>query len=81
MFFWSCLYYCPVSFYNLSLIIDPSKYSPDLKSTMNIINTVIVQSYPILTFISMFIFSRRKQTQRKKESDLKLNNISIIISR
>jgi len=31
---WSCLYYCPVSFYNLSLIIDPSKYSPDLKSTL-----------------------------------------------
>jgi len=48
---------------------------------MNITNTVIVQSYPILTFISMFIFSRRKQTQRKKESDLKLNNVSIIISR
>jgi hypothetical protein len=75
---WSCHYYCPISFYNLSLIIDPPRYSPDLKSTMNIINTVIVQSYPILTFISMLIFSRRKQAQKKKESQLKLNNLSII---
>jgi hypothetical protein len=76
---WSCLYYCRLSFYNLSLIHDPSNYSPYLKSAMNIINTVIVQSYPILTFISMLIFSRRKRAQKKKESDLKLNkNLSTI---
>jgi hypothetical protein len=75
---WSCLYYCPLSFYNLSLIINPSNYSPDLKSAMNIINTVIVQSYPILTFVSMLILSRRNQAQKKKESDLKLKNISTI---
>ncbi len=75
---WSCLYYCPVSFYHLSLIVDSSKYSPELRSAMNIVNTVIVQSYPILTFISMLIFSRRKQAQTKRESSLKLNNISTI---
>ena len=75
---WSCLYYCPLSFYNLSLIINPFNYSPELKSAMNIINTVIVQSYSILTFVSMLILSRRKQAQKKKESDLKLKNISVI---
>ncbi|UJR21375.1 hypothetical protein I4U23_024467 [Adineta vaga] len=75
---WSCLYYCPVSFYNLSIIIDPSNYSPELKSIMNIVNTVIVQSYSILTFISMLLFSRRRQEQRKKNSDIKLNNLSTI---
>lgn len=78
---WSCLYYCPVSFYNLSLIIDPSTYSPDLKSIMNVVNTVIVQSYPILTFISMLLFSRSKQqAQKKRELNLKFNNISTITS-
>ncbi|CAF0931721.1 unnamed protein product [Adineta steineri] len=75
---WSCLYYCPVSFYNLSLIIDPSKYSPDLKTVMNIVNTVIVQSYPILTFIFMLLCTRRKQAQQKRGSALKLNNLSTI---
>lgn len=76
---WSCLYYCPITFYNLSLIINPLLYSPDLKSTMNIINTVIVQSYPILTFISMLFLSRRQKVkQKKQESNLKLNNISTI---
>jgi hypothetical protein len=73
---WSCLYYCPISFYNLSLIINSSLYSPELVSLMNIINTVTVQSYPILTFISMLVFKRRKQIQKKKESKLQLNNIS-----
>lgn len=72
---WSCLYYCPVTFYNLTLLFDPSRYSAELKSMMNIISTVSVQSYPVLTFISMFLFVRRRDEQKKKGSGLKLNNL------
>ena len=75
---WSCLYYCPVTFYNLTLLFDPSRYSAELKSTMNILNTVCVQSYPVLTFISMFLFVRRREEQKRKGSKLKLNNLLTI---
>ena len=77
---WSCLYYCPVTFYNLSILFDGSKYSPELKSAMNIINTVSVQSYAVLTFISMWLFTRRTQEQRKAQTHLRLNNLSSLVS-
>ncbi|CAF0821096.1 unnamed protein product [Rotaria sp. Silwood1] len=77
---WSCLCYCPVSFYNLSIIINPSRFSPDLKTAMDIINTTILQSYPILTFISMLLFTRRRQAQQKRQPSVKLNNLTTIIT-
>jgi hypothetical protein len=76
--FWSWLYYCPVTFYNFSLLLDPSKYSAVLKSTMNIINTVSVQSYPILTFLSMILLSRKKQASKHRPSTRMLNHFSTI---
>ncbi|CAF4333461.1 unnamed protein product [Rotaria sp. Silwood2] len=77
---WSCLCYCPISFYSLSIIIDTSRFSPDLKTAMDIINTTILETYPILTFISMLLFTRRRQVQQKRQSSLKLNNIATIIT-
>lgn len=76
---WSCLYYCPVTFYNFIVLFDTSRYSPQLKSAMTIINTVGVQSYSILTFISMWLFTKRTKEQRKTQQRMKLNNLSSII--
>ncbi|CAF1102363.1 unnamed protein product [Rotaria sordida] len=77
---WSCLCFCPISFYNLSIIVDLSLFSPDLQTVMIIIHTTILQSYPILTFISMLLFTLRKKAQRRNHSNLKLNNIATIIT-
>jgi hypothetical protein len=77
---WSCLYYCPSTFYNLSLIIDSNLTSPSTKSAMNIVSTVSVQSYPILTFILMSNYHRKTKIKKqpKNESALKLNVLSTI---
>ena len=80
--FWSCLYYCPPTLYNLSVIIDAHRYSPTIKSVMLIVSTVSVQSYPILTFMLMTNFHRRTTNQIRKqfqnESFLKLNILATI---
>jgi hypothetical protein len=77
---WSCLYYCPPTFYNLTLIIDPYRFSPSTKTALMIVSTVGVQSYPILTFILMTNYHRRTKTKRllPNESVLKLNVLSTI---
>ncbi len=77
---WSCLYYCPPTFYNLTLIIDPNRFSPSTKTAMMIVSTVSVQSYPILTFILMINYHRRTKTKKPlpNESLLKLNVLSTI---
>lgn len=61
---WSCFYYCPISFYNLTVIINPSHYSLQLKVTVHVINTLVIQSYSILTFISILLSSKRRQQNR-----------------
>ncbi|CAF3848772.1 unnamed protein product [Adineta steineri] len=79
---WSCLYYCPPTFYNLSLIIDSNISSPSIKSAMIIVSIVSVQSYPILTFILMINYHRKTKNTIKKqlqhESKLKLHVLSTI---
>ncbi|CAF2521401.1 unnamed protein product [Rotaria sp. Silwood2] len=80
---WSCLYYCPPTFYNLAAIIKSEQFSPSMKSVMMIINTITVQSYSILTFILMTNY-RRKITnkitkQLSNESAIKTNRLSITI--
>ena len=78
---WSCLYYCPPTFYNLSLIIDPDRVSPPTRSAMIIVSTVSVQSYPILTFILMINYHRKTKTKKPSppnDSALKLNVIPTI---
>ena len=54
---WSCLYYCPPAFYNLTLIMNSNNSSPSTQSAMIIVSTVSVQSYPILTYLLMCNFS------------------------
>jgi hypothetical protein len=79
---WSCLYYCPSTFYNLSIIIDPNKYSPTTRSAMIIVSTISVQSYPILTFILMTHFHRptinKTKQKLRQESIVQLNILSTI---
>jgi len=77
---WSCLYYCPPTFYNLTLIIDPYRFSPSTKTALMIVSTVGVQSYPILTFILMTNYHRRTKTKRllSNESVLRLNVLSTL---
>ena len=77
---WSCLYYCPSTFYNLALIVDPNRFSPSTRSAMLIVSTVSVQSYPILTFILMINYHRRTKTKNPppNESALKLNVLPTI---
>lgn len=78
--FWSCLYYCPPTFYNLALIIDPDRFSPPTRSAMLIVSTVSVQSYPILTFILMINYHRKTKTKKPLPNDsvLKLNVLSTV---
>lgn len=78
--FWSCLYYCPTTFYNLALIVDPDRFSPETRSAMLIVSTVSVQSYPILTFILMISYHRRTKKRKpwSNESALKLNVLPTI---
>lgn len=78
--FWSCLYYCPTTFYNLALIVDPDRFSPGTRSAMLIVSTVSVQSYPILTFILMINYHRRTKTKKplSNESALRLNVLPTI---
>jgi len=70
---WSCLDYCPPTFYNLSLLIDSNRFSPQTGSTMIIVSTVSVQSYLILTFILMTNCHRRTKLKKpaSNESALK----------
>ena len=77
---WTCLYYCPVTFYNLAILFDSKYFSAMMKSTMNIINTVCVQSYAILTYASIYLISKKQRHvgRVKKESQLKLNHLSTI---
>ena len=77
---WSCLYYCPSTFYNLSLIIDPNLFSPSTKSAMIIVSTVSVQSYPILTFILTRNYQKitRFRKQFNNESNLRLDVLPTI---
>ena len=74
--FWSCLYYCPTMFYSFSLIIDPSVFSTNLKIAIDISDVVILHTYPILTFISMLLLTRRKQIRQQQLSNLQLNTIT-----
>lgn len=78
--FWSCLYYCPPTFYSLILIIDSNLLSPETRTAMLIVSTVSVQSYPILTFILMANYHRRTTTKKpaQNESVLRLNVLSTI---
>jgi len=77
---WSCLYYCSPTFYNLTLIFDPNRFSRPTRSAMLIVNTVSVQSYPILTFMLMTNYHRRTKTKKPppNESALKLNVLPTI---
>jgi len=69
---WSCLYYCPPAFYNLTLIFDPYRFSPSTRSAMLIVSTVSVQSYPILTFMLMTNYHRRTKTKKPPPNELVL---------
>lgn len=62
---WSCLYYCPPTFYNLALSIDPNCFSPPTSSAMIIVSTVSVQSYPILTFILMINYHQKMNLKKR----------------
>ncbi|UJR29203.1 hypothetical protein I4U23_010417 [Adineta vaga] len=79
---WSCLYYCPPTFYSLSLILNSNLTSPSTRSAMIIVNTVSVQSYPILTCILMINYRQRTKNNIKKQpitdSILKLNVLPTI---
>lgn len=79
---WSCLYYCPPTLYNFSLIIDANRTSPSTGSAMMILNIVSVQSYPILTFILMINYRRKMTNKFRKQppndSGLKLNVLPTI---
>lgn len=73
---WSCLCYCPLSFYSLSFSIDPSNLEPDTKIIIDIANIFVLQTYPILTFVSMLISLRRIRARTRAQSTLKLNNVT-----
>lgn len=64
---WSCLYYCPPSFYNLSLLLNSSQSSPTTKSAMIIVSTVSMQTYPLLTFVLMSNVHRRIYLKNNNE--------------
>jgi hypothetical protein len=69
----SYLYYCPPTFYNLSLLIDSNRFQPQTGSATIIVSIVSVQSYPILIFILMTNYHRRTKLKKpaSNESALK----------
>lgn len=75
---WSCLYYCPVSFYHISAIINSAYFSSHTNAVMDILSQLVLHIYPILTYISMLLYTRRKLLKHKRQSRLKLNNITTI---
>lgn len=74
---WASLYYCPISFYNLSVIIDTSLSSPRMRTITHLINTMSVQSYSVLTFIAMLVLSKRNAKRRANSQSIRLKNASI----
>lgn len=64
---WSCLYYCPPTFYNLTLVLNSNHSSPSTQSAMIIVSTVSVQSYPILTYLLMCNFHQRTKRFRQRQ--------------